>query len=78
VGLMQHMQVDEREVKRQQPASDAIAQPRRVTMRRLGDNEGGGSGGGGALCLLQVLRCEEVRFASRCCPFAVQLPVCHS
>jgi hypothetical protein len=77
VGLMQHMQVDEREVKRRQPASDAITQPRRVTMRRLDDNEGGG-GGGGTLCLLQVLRCEEVRFALRFCSFAVQLPVCHS
>lgn len=68
---MQHMQEDEREVKRQQPAVDAVTQPRRVTMRRLGDDECGG-GVSRALCLLQVIRCEEVRFAVRSIrPFAV-------
>ena len=74
VGLMQHTQVDER--CRQPAASDAVPQPRRVTMRRLGDDKC--DGGGGALCLLEVLRCEEVRFTFRAHPFAVRLPVCHS
>ena len=60
---MQHRQTDAVAVQAQQSThDDAVGQPRRVAMRRLGDGDDG-QGGARALCTLEVLSCHEVRAA---------------